>query len=135
MKFEPGKYYVGDLCYVLGDRWDEFCQLTIKGNQCLNGVFQLKDGTTFWHHGTAYGDGAYFDRERREYSVDAGLIGVVRADQIDEGSEEGFGGQIIEFKTSFTPYYENGYFFIGDIVIDTADNDYDEYEDEYAEEN
>ena len=135
MRFSPGKYYVGDLCYVLGDRWDEFCELTIKGNECLDGGFIMSDNTRFWTHGTAYGDGTYRDNFGREYGVDAGIIGVVSIDQIDDDPSCIEGGQVIEFDREFEPYYADGMFFIGNIQIDTAsndyDNDYDEYEEEY----
>lgn len=135
MQFEPGKYYVGDLCYVLDDRWDEFCSLTIKDNDCLDGTFKLEDGTIFWTHGTAYGDGTYRDREGRKYAVDAGLIGVVPLKEIDDEPSYLEGGQVIEFKRKFEPYYQNGVFYIGDVIIDTSGNEpmYDEDE-EYDDE-
>lgn len=133
MKFQPGKYYVGDLCYVLSERWDEFCSLTISGRRVLDGTFAFKDGTTFWTHGTMYGDGSYYDEQRREYGVDAGLIGVVALKDIDENPNCIDGGQIIEFKHAFEPYYQNGTFYIGNITIKTGDdarNYYSEDEDD-----
>ena len=40
-----GKYYIGDLCYVMtDDEWREICAIIIKGNQCLDGEFELPDG-------------------------------------------------------------------------------------------
>ena len=27
---QPGEFYVGDLCYVLHDEWDEVCRLIVK---------------------------------------------------------------------------------------------------------
>ena len=36
MTMPAGKYYIGDLCYVMSDKeWEEFCSLTIKDNKCL----------------------------------------------------------------------------------------------------
>lgn len=134
MIFEPGKYYVGDLCYVLDDRWSEFCDLTIKHNECLDGSFIMEDGTRFWTHGTAYGDGTYKDSQGRAYSVDAGLIGVVSMDQIDEDPNCIDGGQIIEFKERFEPYYKDGSFFIGPVYINTNGSSWDDEEDEEDEE-
>jgi len=123
---------VGDLCYVLGDRWDEFCALTIKGNECLDGGFKMDDGTRFWTHSTAYGDGEYRDNLGRRYGVDAGLIGVVSIDQIDKDPSCIEGGQVIEFKEEFEPYYQSGTFFIGSVTIPTSDcgEEYDWGEDE-----
>jgi hypothetical protein len=134
MKFKPGKYYVGDLCYALGDRWGEFCDLTIKGNEVLDGGFKFEDGTRFWTHGTMYGDGTYHDNKGREYWVDAGLIGVVSADDIDEPGKQIQGGQFIDFTEQFEPYYQDGVFFIGNVKIDTSGNSeytYDEDDDGY----
>jgi len=139
MKFEAGTYYVGDLCYVLGDRWDEFCELTIKtsseGAECLDGGFVMKDGTRFWQHGTMYGDGTYHDNLGRKYPVDAGLIGVVAMDQIDKEPSWLEGGQVINFNQAFEPYFKEGRFYFGYIIIDTSGNsnyEYEEEEDEYV---
>ena len=44
MTMPAGKYYVGDLCYVMTDEeWEEFCGITINGNKCIDGEFQLSD--------------------------------------------------------------------------------------------
>jgi hypothetical protein len=104
---KPGKYYVGDLCYVLGDtRWDEICELTIDGHKCLEGQFITKDGLMFVMYGTAYGDGSYYDEQGREYSVDSGTIGCVAIEDLSEvelkKSNEIKGlGNIIDFPKEF----------------------------------
>lgn len=83
MTMPAGRYYIGDLCYVMTDEeWDEFCSITIKGNQCIDGEFTFKDGRRFATYGTKWGDGLYFDQYGREYSVDAGLIGCIKLDDI-----------------------------------------------------
>ena len=87
---KAGTYYVGDLCYVLHERWDEVCELIIEGNRCLDGEFNLKDGTRFAIYGTAYGDGNYFDQNGKSYDVDAGSIGCVLLDNIDLTNNENF---------------------------------------------
>ena len=140
MKFDAGTYYVGDLCYAIGDRWDEFCDLTIKssseGVECLDGDFIMKDGTRLWTHKTMYGDGVYRDTEGRRYAVDAGLIGVISIDQVDSKPTWLEGGQTIKFDRSFEPYYNEGKFVIGHVEINTSGVDdepmYDEDEDEYV---
>lgn len=48
-----GTYYVGDLCYVMHDVWDEFCDITIEGLSVLDGVFSLKNGVKFATFGTS----------------------------------------------------------------------------------
>ena len=34
--FPAGKYYVGDLCYVMHDEWDEVCGLFFKGRDGMD---------------------------------------------------------------------------------------------------
>jgi hypothetical protein len=99
-----GKYYVGDLCYVMTDgEWEEFCSLTIKNNQCLDGEFQFKDGRRFATYGTKWGDGEYYDQYGHTYSVDAGLIGCILVDDIRANKYDNLLklGAIMEFKTDF----------------------------------
>lgn len=99
-----GKYYVGDLCYVMTDKeWDQFCSITIKGNQVLDGEFEMPDGRKFATYGTAWGDGTYRDQFRNEYSVDAGLIGCILVDDIRAEKYENIEslGAIHEFATDF----------------------------------
>ena len=79
---QSGTYYIGDLCYVMHDRWDEFCALTCSGHCVLDGEFNLKDGTRFATFTTRWGDGTYRDELGNEYPVDAGLIGCIRVDDI-----------------------------------------------------
>jgi len=135
VNFKAGKYYVGDLCYVINEtNWDELLDTT---NYFEGGSFIFKDKEGFVAN-TAYGDGRYYDDEGREYCVDAGLIGVIPFEIIDDNFE-GKGGQIIEFTHDFNAYEENGTFFIDDFEICTKeeeeeeiyiDEDEEDYEDE-----
>lgn len=79
-----GNYYIGDLCYVMRDVWDEFCDITIKGHECLDGEFQLKDGRRFATYSTKYGDGLYETNTGDKLSVDAGLIGCILISDITD---------------------------------------------------
>ena len=136
--FEPGKYYIGDLCYVMHPEWDEVCEITIDGSVCKEGVFALMDGREFGTWGTAYGDGTYTDG-MNEYSVDSGTIGIIHVDDIidKEGFEsatKGGLGNVIDFSNKFKVFCEEGVFHFGNTVIDTHDeNDYDEEEDYYED--
>lgn len=123
-----GQYYVGDLCYVLGDCWDEVCSLIIDGNNCLDGVFTLKDGTRFAIFSTAYGDGEYVDLDGLRYPVDAGSIGCVLVKDIDGERDSRF-GNILDFYSDFECYSEGGNIHFGAVVIDT-DPEYVDEEDE-----
>ena len=60
---KAGKYYVGDLCYVMSDaEWEQFCKITIQGNKVIDGEFEMPDGRKFATYSTAYGDGVYYDQ-------------------------------------------------------------------------
>jgi hypothetical protein len=126
-----GRYYVGDLCYVMHDVWDEVCDLMFPySNTSAFGKFTLKDGREFAVWSTAYGDGSYPDQVGRVYDVDAGVIGCILESDIRD--PEGFtsGGQVIDFATEFETWEDRGMIRFGDISIDTAGNFYDD-EDEY----
>lgn len=119
--FEPGDYYVGDLCYVLRNEWDEVCSLTIDEHKCLEGVFTLANGTKFATYGTAYGDGVYVDQKGHKYPVDAGLIGCVAVKDLDANILKNniHLGNIIKFDKPFTTSEDQGVIVIGNLSIDT----------------
>jgi len=132
---KAGKYYIGDLCYVMHPEWDEFCSLTISGHNVLDGEFNLKDGRRFATFTTKWGDGTYKDEQGRKYGVDAGLIGCIALNDIDLNADGNFitGGQIVQFDNDFTvsggESYESrrdwdGVIRIGHIVIKTDDDEY-----------
>ena len=142
-----GKYYVGDLCYVMHDEWDEACSLFFQGredNGCNEGEFNLRDGRRFVSYNTKWGDGTYKDQFGKHYGVDAGLIGCIKLDDIDLdcGYNGVRGGQIVEFDAPFhcsggrTREWD-GIIRIGHIVIKTDGDTWDEEEEEeeYADEN
>ena len=121
--FPAGKYFVGDLCYVMTDKqWDIVC------------IHDLTEGTTdsglkFAIERTTYGDGTYSDQFDNLYSVDSGTIGCI---QWDESLTHKYGarlrelGAIIDFDKDFEVYESSGMIHIGHIGIDTGDSSYDE---------
>jgi len=128
----PVRYYIGDLCYVMHDAWDEVCSLVPYDNSSHE--FILADGRKFFMFGTAYGDGVYEDSYGNEYSVDSGTIGAIRVDDIrdpdfSEVVDMGLGhilklpAELQEFECS----YENGVIYLGHVMIDT-DPSYEEEE-------
>ena len=130
-----GEYYVGDLCYVLHDEWEEVCQLLFADRDdhgCNQGEFNLKDGRRFAIYNTKYGDGNYFDQNGKSYDVDAGSIGCVLMQDIDLGHPDNFiaGGQQVTFSRDFHTDEEDGRIMFGDIIIET-DPVYDEEKYEY----
>ena len=133
MTMPAGKYYIGDLCYVMHPEWDEFCSITINGHSCLDGEFTLKDGRRFATYGTAYGDGEYPASNGASLGVDAGLIGCIRVDDITD--KEGLArmaqlGTVVEFDSPFSTSERDGVIRFGHISVDTAGSD-DEYDEEY----
>jgi hypothetical protein len=133
MTLPAGEYWVGDLCYVLGDRWDDVCKLIINGQDCVDGEFTLPDGTRFASYGTAWGDGLYNDDLYNSYGVDAGLIGCVLVSDIAETERKNQGHVHVFDKPFLTGYLDPhedrpGKIFFGSLVIDT-DPDY--VEDQY----
>ena len=130
MTMPDGEYYVGDLCYVMHERWNEFCELTIQGNAVLNGEFTLKDGTKFATYCTKWGDGCYEDMQGRRYSVDAGLIGCIRVEDIKKDPQNDIKlGNVVKFNYEFnTSEYEGVIKFGEEVSIDTDPQYEDEYE-------
>lgn len=127
-----GKYYIGDLCYVLNNKWDEFCNLTIDGNDLKDGEFELNDGTRFATYTTYYGDGNYKDQSGRSYGVDAGLIGCVAIEDITDPDADFEGGNVIDFPLAFETGSQEGELHFGHIVIETR-NESDNNEEDKEE--
>jgi hypothetical protein len=122
---KAGKYYIGDLCYVMHDQWDEFCDITIDDRVCKEGEFRLKNGTNFATYGTQYGDGTFYDQNKYEYGVDAGLLGCIRVEDIDdpEGIERMEElGHVYTFDRPFrTGRTSDGTIYFGHVRIPTGE--------------
>ena len=103
MTMPAGRYYVGDLCYVMSDEeWKQFCKITLTGEKVLDGEFEMPDGRRFASYSTAYGDGVYYDEYGHTFSVDAGLIGCILESDIKEPLDNILDlGAIIDFNTPF----------------------------------
>jgi hypothetical protein len=102
----PGKYYIGDLCYVLGDDVYDTIFGGLGGYD--SGLYQEKGTDRFFFvDGTAYGDGLYHDSTGREYGVDAGIIGICPASLMDK--DDG-GGQMHEFTEPVVCKFKGGVF-------------------------
>lgn len=124
----PGRYYVGDLCYVMSERWIEVCSL-YDDNDYENGEYTLLDATQIAMYDTKYGDGTYKDQYNSKYSVDSGTIGCILVSSLANESLTGLKlGNIVEFPSEFSTSSNGGIIYIGHIVINT-DEEYDDYED------
>jgi hypothetical protein len=130
MTMPAGKYYIGDLCYVMDtEEWRELCNIIIKEPRILDGEFELPDGRKFAIYGTAHGDGEYYDQYGHTYSVDAGSIGCIlmsdiRANKYDNLLDL---GAVQEFAEPFETGSQGGQLQFGHVLIKT-DPAYDEDE-------
>lgn len=137
--FPAGQYYVGDLCYALGD-WDQFCRLTIQGDEVLDGDFTY-NGEKIWSHRTAYGDGCFpsLGFSSIQFGVDSGLIGVAPLSVCDPSKAPYPGGAVVTFQSTTTVSYQDGTFlfksdegtceiYTGDGYEDDEDGSYEDDE-------
>ena len=129
-------YYVGDLCYILLDEWDEIVDQTVYDNSKLS--YQLADGRQYFMVSTMYGDGTYNDLDGNPYSVDSGTIGAIKVsdiqnvDALNATLESGL-GHIHTFVNTLSAddcdYFE-GKINIGGVMIDTDDLEEDDEDEE-----
>lgn len=135
-----GSYYVGDLGYLFSEETDDIYQAYVCGiNMDDEGKpVSIKAGRrkefAAFYGSTAYGDGQFTDNLGNEYSVDAGILGVVQllsADLVAEAKKidsEGH-GKVIEFKENFrVDRDEDGTFTFGHLTIVTNNDDEEEYD-------
>ena len=125
---KAGKYYIGDLCYVMHDVWDEFCEITIEGRSCLDGEFALADGRQFATYGTAYGDGEYETNVGGRVGVDAGLVGCIRVEDITDPRSKLDLGIIVEFERDFSTSEDRGTITFGHVNVYTGYEEEDGYD-------
>ena len=131
MTMPAGKYYIGDLCYVMHPEWDEACALFFPPGapgRGVEGEFTLKDGRRYASFGTAWGDGEYYNNTGTSHIVDSGSIGCIRVEDIRDNTYddiEGLGA-VVEFKEPFeVQKIGQGLIKFGHVEIET-DAVYDE---------
>jgi hypothetical protein len=128
-----GKYWCGDLCYVLDNDWDQVCNFLFGKGGKGGGESQLENGVRFAVYGTAWGDGGYLDQHGNCYGVDAGVIGCVKVDDLYKiGEAPASGGHIHEFDNDFETGYDEGTIYFGDLRIETDPKADEEDEEECA---
>lgn len=119
-KIESHGFYIGDVCYVLDSK--SYYEVWGEKYDYQDGKIPT-DNNSFLVHGTAYGDGEYFDQYGHSYGVDAGVIGVVPEELISKEKLEEYKkynhtidtlGRYVEGKTA-EMYYQDGEF---EIIID-----------------
>ena len=114
-----GQYYIGDLCYVLSDRWTQVCNLTIDGPYVKEGKFTLPDGTEFVLFSALSGDGVCVGDT--PIDVDSWSIGCVKVSDIDNSIPEDDIdlGVHVTFEDTFVCTGEEGVLKFGHVVVDT----------------
>jgi len=137
MTMPAGKYYIGDLCYVMHDAWDECVDLFFPPDEQgfpggAEGEFVLKDGRRFASFGTAYGDGTYRSNLNTFHSVDSGSIGCIRVEDIRDNTYDPEKikelGAIVEFDQPFEVSADQSLLIFGHVEIETAADDDEEYD-------
>lgn len=129
---KEGLYWVGDPCYVLKENngwdWGDILEQTkfFGGDQPCE-IKGKKGSYQVCVYGTAYGDGSYSGSDGKEYSVDAGLIGVIPLKALPSiKGKHGDGidcGHIYYFSDDFLCEDEAGLLTFGGLVIDTLQED------------
>jgi hypothetical protein len=154
--FKKGIYYIGDLCYVMGNSsplWDEFLKITeetIDGQitNYADGFYEFKGYKMGWHS-TESGDGFYRASQAGSINniascpVDSGTIGIIPFSFIkmyntqQEVEEIMTCGIVHSFENDFevTLSYNSDF---GRIVVytradDEDEDEYDEWEEEEEE--
>jgi hypothetical protein len=107
--YEPGTYYIGDICYVVSHETFRFVAEGQHRNYC--------------NFMTTYGDGIYVDNNEKKYPVDSGTIGLVNVkylniEKLNDVLKNEF-GNVYEFTTRFTCENDNGKMRFGNVTINT----------------
>jgi hypothetical protein len=131
--FEPGRYWVGDISYVVSDEMYEHW-LHEEGAQ--DGGFKY-DGKDYAVHETQVGDGCFSSSiEDVEFPVDAGIIGVVPLSFVDGSKMSYFNfGHVLEAHDKFTFSFDEGTFVLHNVdgklleIFTRYDSDSEEEED------
>lgn len=131
MNFKAGKYYIGDPCYVIGDKngwsWDDVLEQTDYFRN-FDGMITNSNGDSFHVAGapTRYGDGCYVDSFGSEYMVDAGCIACIPVSALGLTFDY-TGGHILDIPVDFDFEVKYGIFGIRAIgwMLDTTGDEYD----------
>jgi hypothetical protein len=113
-----GSYVIGDPCYAVPDKdWDD---LLLSCNYFESPIGYVKDGMQKFPvlaFSTRWGDGTYRGSDGNDYPVDAGLIGLVPVEMVEDLAEH----TIVEFNRDTLCVNDgSGNLRFGHITIDTA---------------
>ena len=121
-----GKYYIGDLCYVMHDEWEEAVSLMFphvpgQPERKVDGEFSLRDGRRFANFGTRWGDGTYMSNMQTRHLVDSGSIGCILVEDIQDKTYDNIEtlGAVVEFDQPFEVSEDSGLLCFGAVEIET----------------
>lgn len=120
-----GKYWLGDPCYVIrSNDWLQFCNEYSWQEDKDNSSVTLENGINVLAFSTYYGDGCYNDQHGNEFSVDAGLIGLVPHEYLENDFESNSTtyahlGTVVEFSEDTLCFTVDGILTFGNHIIDT----------------
>lgn len=104
--------YIGDISYVMED--ETYSEVWGDRYGYEDGIFEVEEGVNFAVFGTIYGDGVFKDvDEDYEFCVDAGVLGVVPMELIDQEKVEDaemLGLFLDKEVKSVEVAYNNGYY-------------------------
>lgn len=136
----PGRYFLGDPCYTAGKddtAWQQWVDVAFASGDNASVLGGTYNGHPVIAAGTAYGDGTYMGSDGVNYSVDAGIIGVVPEAVINgmnltEDDLDGSGSWVTVDKPTALEFDEtDGTIFFGPVAIHTGDNPEEEEEEEF----
>lgn len=100
-----GTYYIGDLCYALGD--DVYDNI-FGGTGYEPGIYEEKGSSrVFLVSRTAWGDGEYKGSDGNKFGVDAAIIGICSQNLMEKS---GRGGHVYTFESPVTCRFVCGRF-------------------------
>jgi hypothetical protein len=123
---KAGKYWIGDLCYVMKDIWQPICDKFFDHK--FTGAGDI-DGREFVMFPTAFGDGNYPSNIGKSFPVDAGVIGCIKVSDIKDNTANLELGEVVEFAEDFVCSEDHGTLTFGHVEVYT--NDYNDDEDPY----
>ncbi len=104
-----GRYWVGDLCYVLREEWHKV--------PFGDGIYRLADGRRIAKFTTGHGDGVYDDDQGNEYGVDSGSLGCILAADIRGDSANRENGALVTANAPFVPRRDGGVLHLAGLEI------------------
>ena len=124
--------YIGDPCYVINrEDWSDFLDEYIIARKVGFKHFKFK-GFTVGVTRTAHGDGSYTGTDGFSYSVDAGLLGVVPLELVEDKEKAERLGRVIEgsFLKSRLMYKDKKvYIYLGGKTV-CIDTDWEYFEED-----